>query len=131
MRITWGTDIKAFAAALLRREDYFPDEDRDWSVDVATHLALAYHALGELEESGVILKIRNRPLISPELERAWRELLHVRKDLPPDLLIDGVHRKVSLSRFGDVIYDENETAHNAYRRSPGDGGNRDQGESGN
>lgn len=98
---SYGAEPEELADHLL--EHFFREEgERDWSVDALIHIALAFYAVGKLEDQGADLEFRNRLLVYPALKRAWRELLHIRKDLPSEILIEEIERATTLSRFGDV-----------------------------
>lgn len=113
----WENNLKNFSRILTRKQEYFSEESRDWSIDVAIHLALAFYSLKKLEESGVDLKLRNRFLILPSLIRAFRELLHLRKDIPVDIMSNDIERKITLSKYGEILdAEKNKTTVEAYRK---------------
>ena len=123
---SWGVSPDAFLKVLLQQSDYFPEKDRDWSIDAAVHIALAIYAVNKLEDQGVNIELLNRPLVLPELDRAWRQVLHIRKDLPSEILSNDIPRGVTLSKFGELLRESDNKA--AYTAKPGPGGgSRDQG----
>lgn len=122
---SWGTSPDAFLKALLQQTDYFPEKDRDWSIDAAVHIALAMYAIYKLEDQGVNVELRNRPLVLPELDRAWRQVLHIRKDLPSEILSNDIPRGVTLSKFGELLREPNSKAAYTAKSGPG-GGSGDQ-----
>ena len=96
---------------------------RDWSMEVAVHLGLAYAALEQVKALGIQMKAGNKPLVTEALETAWRELLFIRmRNIPPDQLGD-VPRIVTLTRTGRIIDGSDQTAiptNARYYRNPDD-----------
>ena len=96
---------------------------RDWSIEVAVHLGLAYAALEKLKALGIETTAGRKPLVSEALETAWRELLFIRlRNIPLDQLVD-VPRIVTLSRTGRITNRSDQTAIPAnarYYRNPND-----------
>ena len=99
----YGTDIAILAKILADR--YLQSEDP--SQDVIIHLALAFAAVKRLEEKGADLEFRGQHLISPAIERAYREALHVRLNQPVEML-----DVTLISRYGRVT-GEDKTKSNA------------------
>ena len=96
----YGDSLDTLAARL---EGLLPDGPRDWSVDAAYYIALAFLALRRLKESQVKLTVNQRPLIEPALEQAYRELLYIRlKELPGEIMFSDVPRPVEITRTGRV-----------------------------
>jgi hypothetical protein len=94
MNVRYGTDIETLSRTCLQG---LP-ESEDPSHDALIALALAYRAAKRLEEKGADLELGGRPLIIPSIERAYREVMHVRKSLNVDWL------KVDLiSKFGRLV----------------------------
>lgn len=89
---------------LARYARYFRKETagRDLSLEAAEAIAQAYNAVVALEAQGADLSLRSRMLIAPALVRAYRELLYVRKHLPPELVQEDVPRRVRLTRLGQI-----------------------------
>jgi hypothetical protein len=88
----YGADIRALGRRFVGR---FPASD-DPTRDALVYLALAYTAIDGLRERAEsVLELQNRLLILPSIERAYRETLHVRSQLPPVWL-----DTTEISRFG-------------------------------
>lgn len=115
-----GTTLEAFAKQI---EAEAPQGIRDWSVDVAFHLAMASIALQRLKEQGVQTTYKKRNLIKPALEDAWRQLIFIRQRyISEEHALNDVYRHVTLSGTGKVMI--NEDHENSYTHS------RDQSDSG-
>ncbi len=113
----FGDSLEALAAHL---EVLAPEGLRDWSIDAAIYLGLAFLAVQRLENIGVDTRIRNRPLILPSLEQAWRELLYVRLNkIPVEVILGDIDRPLTLTRAGRIV-DESQNPISAYRRYYGD-----------
>ncbi|MCK4827718.1 hypothetical protein KA005_68960 [bacterium] len=96
-----GADIEAFAEAIE-----IPTGPRDWSIDIAYHLAMALISLHELQELGVQTTYRKKRLIGPALEDAWRQLIFIRQRyVPEEIALNDVIRQVTLSKTGRVMID--------------------------
>jgi len=50
--------------------------------------------------AGYAMEINNRRLIIPSIERAFREALHGRLKLPPEILSASSNWPIKLSRYG-------------------------------
>ena len=99
-----GASIKAFAEAI---ENDAPQGIRDWSVDLAYHLAMALIALQKLTKQGVQTTYRRKQLIQPALEDAWRQLVFIRQRyVPEEVALNDILRQVTLSQTGKVMIDE-------------------------
>ncbi len=124
----YGDSLESWAK---RMSALVPDGDRDWSIDAAIYLGLAFSAVLRLEKLGVDPALRNRPLIIPSLEQAWRELLYVRLNkIPIEFILRDIDRPLTLTRTGRIV-DENQNPISAYRRYYGDPLHRDQSGEGN
>jgi len=98
-----GADIEAFAEAIAKEESPSP---RDWSIDLALHLAMALISLRKLQELGVQTTYRKKRLIGPALEDAWRQLIFIRQRyVPEEIALNDIIRQVTLSRTGRVMID--------------------------
>lgn len=90
--------ISSIIKVLKRETDL--ETDRDWSEELLIALALAYHAVEQLEKTEP-LNHQGRVIVKPALDRAWREALFVRLHLstkPPE----NSKRKFTLTRFGNI-----------------------------
>lgn len=98
----FGEEIEDAARSLdhLLRDD----PGRDWSVDVAALIALAYAAAMRLEGTGVSLRLANKDVVTPALERAWSELIHLRVRLKDQK--DEVERTFTITNIGRVVFNE-------------------------
>ena len=96
-----GADIEAFAEAIKA-----PIGPRDWSIDLAFHLAMALISLHKLQELGVQTTYRKKRLIGPALEDAWRQLIFIRQRyVPEEIALNDIIRQVTLSKTGRVMID--------------------------
>jgi len=102
-----------------RLAKYQPSEYRDWSVDLALHLALASLALDKLAEYGVDLKFQDRELVRDAIEMAWRDLLYMRLNrVPEHIMLSDVRRPVTITRAGRIVNEDQFAVQNfrdAYR----------------
>jgi hypothetical protein len=73
----------------------------DWSQKTLMYLALAHYCTNRLKtlSNDTAVTFERRELVLPSIERAWREMLHVRLHLE-DLGIS--HDKITLTRFGHL-----------------------------
>ena len=114
-----GTTIEAFAKNI---EKDVPDGPRDWSVDIAYHLAMASIYLAKLQEQDVQTTYKRRRLIKPALEDAWRQLIFIRQRYVPETLsLNDIYRNVTLSGTGKVMVNVEEASDNGRRREGGSG----------
>ena len=96
----FGVSLEEFAGKL---EPFFNQQGRDWSMDIAIHLAMSYLAFKKLEELGINFEVGQRKTILPSLERAWRELLYQRiSNIPAEVTMDDVDRPLYLTRTGRI-----------------------------
>ena len=104
-----GADIEAFARAIMKE---VPTNPRDWSIDLAFHLAMASISLHELQKLGVQTTYRKKRLIEPALEDAWRQLIFIRQRyISEEIALNDIIRQVTLSKTGRVmINDSSNTA---------------------
>jgi len=99
-----GDDIRAFAEAI--REEA-PSNIRDWSIDLAYHLAMALISLDKINEEGIQTTYRRKQLIEPALQDAWRQLVFIRQRYVPDeFALNDIIRQVTLSRTGRILIDD-------------------------
>jgi hypothetical protein len=99
-----GADIKAFAEAIKGNA---PSGIRDWSIDLAYHLAMALISLRKLQEHEIQTTYRRKRLIEPALEDAWRQMVFIRQRYIPDqFALNDIIRQVTLSKTGKVMIDE-------------------------
>ncbi len=79
------------------------DSVRDWSEEILMFLALAYNAAQRLkdEQGSAALELTNVALISPSIERAFRETLYVRRRQSEEYFSSG-NWPIKLSRDGDI-----------------------------
>ncbi|HEC64228.1 MAG TPA: hypothetical protein ENI23_02935 [bacterium] len=100
-----GAGIEDFARVL---EDEVPIGERDWSIDLAYHLAMALISLQRLEELGLDLSFNTRKLVEPSLKEAWRQLVFIRRRrLDDKVALNDILRPVTLSKqTGKVILHE-------------------------
>jgi len=114
-----GTTLEAFAKHI---EAEAPQGIRDWSVDLAFHLAMASIALQRLKDAGVQTTYKKRRLIRPALEDAWRQLIFIRQRyVPEELALNDIFRHVTLSGTGKVMVNAHEDS-NLDTRGKGDPG---------
>lgn len=73
----------------------------DDSYEALFHLSSAYNAIKRLESKGIDIEFNGKPLILPSIERAFREVLHIRKDLPNGMLDTSI-----ISKYGR-LYETN------------------------
>ncbi len=96
-----GVDIEAFAEAIE-----VPTGPRDWSIDIAYHLAMALMSLHELQKIGVQTTYKKKRLIGPALQDAWRQLIFIRQRYVPEkVALNDIIRQVTLSKTGRVMID--------------------------
>lgn len=97
-----GAGIEDFARVL---EEEAPLGERDWSMDMAYHLAMALVSLQRLEEMGIELMFGKRKLVEPSLKEAWRQLVYIRRRrLDDEIALNDILRPVTLSkRTGKVM----------------------------
>jgi hypothetical protein len=88
-------DIDAIGKRYAER---YPELD-DQSLTIIVHLALAYRAAKRLKNTGATLEIGGRSLVLPTIEKAFREILYIRPELPN---LDASE----VSKFGRLL-DEN------------------------
>lgn len=94
MKVSYGTPIEDVASAF--QDDFTYSTDH--SFDVLRLLALAYFTAKVMGETDVDLQFGNRTLVLPSIERAYREVLHLRKDMAEDALeVD------QLTKFGRLV----------------------------
>lgn len=74
-----------------------PVED-DPTFAIAKHLAMAWTYLERIEKSGELIEFNGQPLVKPSIERAWRELLHLRQKVTSKGMDTAI-----LTRFGRVV----------------------------
>lgn len=75
------------------------EQTNDPSLDLLYGLAFAHAAAKRLESLGYSLTLGASPIVLPTIERAYREAIHVRKDISdPWLSIDRI------SKFGRVLW---------------------------
>jgi hypothetical protein len=77
MKVRYGTDIENFAKAigeLLSSTD-------DPTLDALIALATAYHSIERLEDLGVDTTFMGKSRIKNLLEKAYREVMNIRKDV--------------------------------------------------
>ena len=100
-----GAGIEDFARIL---NDEVPMEERDWSIDLAYHLAMALISLQRLEKMGLDLVFNHRKMIEPNLKEAWRQLVYIRRRrLEDEVVLNDILRPVTLSkRTGKVLLHE-------------------------
>ena len=99
-----GADIGAFAEAIAKE---VPTSPRDWSIDLAFHLAMALISLRKLQELGVQTTYRKKRLIGPALEDAWRQLIFIRQRYVSEkIALNDILRQVTLSKTGRVMIDD-------------------------
>ena len=97
----YGDSLKDWADRL---KDLGPGGRRDWSIDVAVHLGLAYAALEQLKILGIETTAGQRQLVEKALEEAWREILFIRmRNVPVEIVQSDVPRYVTLTRNGRII----------------------------
>ena len=112
-----GADIEAFAEAIE-----IPTGPRDWSIDIAYHLAMALISLHKLQELGVQTTYRKKRLIGPALEDAWRQLIFIRQRyIPEEVALNDVIRQVTLSKTGRVMIDASSNTIEGEQRSNNSG----------
>ena len=100
-----GADIEAFAEAIAKKA---PTGPRDWSIDLAFHLAMALISLRKLQKLGVQTTYRKKRLIEPAIEDAWRQLIFIRQRyVPEEIALNDIIRQVTLSKTGRVMVDDN------------------------
>jgi hypothetical protein len=119
-----GADLDAFAEAVQQVEEEFTGV-RDWSIDIAYHLAKAKVALEKLKEEEIQTTYRGKKLVEKQLELAWRELIFIRRRfVPEEYALNDIFRPVTLTkRTGQVmINDTKTTGGNSGKRSSGKGG---------
>ena len=86
----YGADIRHLAEATCSGPT-----SGDPSADVVVLLAQAYAAAERLQEEGVDLMYRGKPLLLGSIKRAFREALEVRsKRVPPEMLDTSVISKL-------------------------------------
>lgn len=78
----------------LQNKGGFP-ETGDPSLDAVYYLAMLHGAIQRMEQAGVDMKAGNKPLITQAVNRAYRELVHVRSRINLDWLDNSVY-----SRYG-------------------------------
>lgn len=93
-RIRYGSHV-AHLAHVLGSE--IPAED-DLTFAVAKHLAMAWEYMEQLEKAGEPVEFNGQPLVKPNIERAWRELLHLRQRVTTQGMDVAL-----LSRYGRVV----------------------------
>ena len=97
---SFGASLEEFSTQL---ESFFNQEERDFSMDIVIHLALAYLSYKRLEKLGIHFEVANKPTILPGLERAWRELLYLRiSSIPAEMMMSDIDRPLYLTRTGQV-----------------------------
>lgn len=99
----FGEDIERAARDL---DKVLPEGGRDWLVDAAIFLALAYASLKRHERSGGLLRLANKLIVLPAIERAWQELIHIRVRHRPET---DVPRDITITSVGRVVYERNVT----------------------
>lgn len=99
-----GDDIGAFAKAI---EAEAPSNIRDWSIDLAYHLAMALISLNKISEAGVQTTYRRKQLVEPALQDAWRQLVFIRQRyIPDEIALNDIIRQVTLSRTGRILLND-------------------------
>ena len=99
-----GDDIRAFAKAI---EKEAPSNKRDWSIDLAYHLAMALISLDKINEEGIQTTYRRKQLIEPALQDAWRQLVFIRQRyITDEFALNDIIRQVTLSRTGRILIDD-------------------------
>jgi hypothetical protein len=72
----------------------------DPSADALLYLALAFAALERLSNRGAVdLTLDGRPLVTPSLERAFREMAYLRSRLPVEWLSDEYITRIGRPAF--------------------------------
>lgn len=78
-------------------------KEGDLTVSIALCIAEANSLLEQLDKEILnVTKLGNRRLVKPSLVKAWREILHIRKDLDNDYLNNDIDREVSITKYGRV-----------------------------
>jgi len=114
-----GNDIRAFARAI---QGNAPSGIRDWSIDLAYHLAMALISLDKLKEKGVQTTYRRKQLVEPALQDAWRQLVHIRqRHITDEIALNDIIRQVSLTRTGRIIIDDSPDTSETRRRTDDSG----------
>ncbi|MCK5644791.1 MAG: hypothetical protein KAJ19_28585 [Gammaproteobacteria bacterium] len=114
-----GADIGAFAEAIAKE---VPTSPRDWSIDLAFHLAMALISLRKLQELGVQTTYRKKRLIGPALEDAWRQLIFIRQRYVSEkIALNDILRQVTLSKTGRVMIDASSNTIEGKQRSDNSG----------
>ena len=107
MNIYGGAGIGAFADAI--RKQFTPKGPRDWSMELAYHLAEALIALQKLREEKTQTTYRRGQLIEPSLDKAWRELIFIRQRYVSEKsVLNDIARRVTLSKLGRITIDDSE-----------------------
>jgi len=101
-----GEGIRVFAEQI---KDEAPKGIRDWSIDLAYHLAMALVCLHKLQDAEIQTSFKRKRLILPSLEDAWRQLILIRQRfVSDDFALNDIIRRVTLSRTGKVMIDEDQ-----------------------
>jgi len=93
----YGASIQEVAKAVT--DGFLTVESDDPSYDLLIYIAAAYGAAMRLKGQGADLgELAGKPLVTPALERAYREALYVRMKLPPESLDVSV-----ITRLGRLV----------------------------
>ena len=107
MNIYGGAGIEAFANAI--REEFTPKGPRDWSMELAYHLAGALISLQRMNEEETQTTYRRGKLVEPALDKAWRELIFIRQRyVSEESVLNDIARRVTLSKLGRITIDDSE-----------------------
>ena len=112
-----GAGITDFAEAI---EEEAPIGERDWSMDMAYHLAMAFIAMTRLKEQGISLLLpHGEKFFSLSFQRLWRALVYIRRRRVTDnISLNDIARRVTLSRKTGKIY-INKDFHLSEEKKPG------------
>lgn len=77
------------------REQGWVRETGDPTLDAVYYLAMLQGALQRMEKDGLETRLGREPLLSPALERAYRDVIHIRSRVNAEWLNDTVY-----SRYG-------------------------------
>lgn len=97
-----GASVWDFVGALEWGTDDPPDQDP--TIVAALALAKSARAMRDLETLYPhFFKVANRLIFFPAIERAWRDLLHVRSRLGVEIMMYDIEREVTLTRYGRIV----------------------------
>lgn len=92
MKVRYGTGIDTLAKVAVANTTSDPSQD------VLVSLAMAYAAMKRLEAKGVDITLNGEPLVLPFIQRAYREAVHLRKEITEDWIDESL-----LTRGGRLV----------------------------